>query len=335
MKFRTPFEAQPCIVRLTPAQPVVMLGSCFSDNLSARMREGLWRVENPLGVLYNPVSISRALQLMLSDIGLAEKCDATIFESYGVFHSWLFDSGVSAVERKLVLSELKTKSARLHSLLENACGLFVTFGTAKVWYLQEKADYPVGNCHKQPAEMFATSRLSVEDILEEWRPLIRRLGQDYPGLPVVFTVSPVRYLRDGFEENARSKATLLLAIEQLCKEFGNCHYFPAYEIYNDDLRDYRFYASDLVHPSPEGIDYIWEKFKETFLGEEELQILKSGRDIVRRYFHRPNIKVRTAVQESNLEKWRQDTLELWYLPFREAYPETLELEEVYITGLRP
>lgn len=328
MKFRTPYTARPGIVRLSPANPVVMLGSCFSDNLSGKMRECLWRAENPLGVLYNPISISRALQLMLSEIGLEERCEATIFQSYGLYHSWLFDSGVSACERKITISELSAMSARLHELLERAGALFVTFGTAKVWYLAEKEDYPVGNCHKQAAEMFVMRRLAIEDIVGEWQTTISRLREDYPDLPVIFTVSPVRYLRDGFTENSRSKATLLMAIEKICSSIPGCHYFPSYEIYMDDLRDYRYYASDLVHPSAEGVEYVWELFQQTYLGEEEMQILKSGRDIVKRYFHKPNVKVRTATQQANLTKWRQDTLELWYEPFHEAYPDTLTLAEI-------
>ncbi len=328
MKFRTPYMPEPGVVRLSPARPVIMLGSCFSDNLSARMRRCLWRAENPLGVLYNPLSISRAIDLMLRDIGLEEHGDATIFQSYGVYHSWLFDSSVSSYERKLTLEDLSAMGARMHYLLENACALFVTFGTATAWYLADREDYVVGNCHKQPSDMFSSRRLGIEEIVEEWKTTVTRIHEDYPDLPIVFTVSPVRYIKEGFVENARAKATLILAIERICMETEGCHYFPAYEIYMDDLRDYRFYASDLVHPSEEGVDYIWEIFQQTYLGEEEQRILHAGRDIVRRYFHRPNIKVRTAPQEANMKKWREDTLELCYNPFREAYPETLTLEEL-------
>lgn len=292
------------------------------------MRRCLWRAENPLGVLYNPLSIAEALTLLLADIGVRERCEPTVFQSYGLYHSWLFDSSASATDRRITLDVLAAMSGRLHNLLEEAGALFVTFGTATAWFLSEAPGYMVGNCHKQPASMFTSRRLGIEEIVSRWKELISRLREDYPSLPIIFTVSPVRYIKEGFTENSRSKATLILAIERICREMDGCHYFPAYEIFMDDLRDYRFYASDLVHPSDEGVDYVWELFQETYLDEEGRGLLKTGRDIVNRYFHKPNIPIRTQAQEENLKKWKEDTLEMLYYPFHEAYPETLRLEEL-------
>lgn len=326
MKFRTPYEPELSPPRLSPAKPIVMLGSCFSDNIAAKMRESLWRAENPLGTLYNPFSISRALQLMLTPLGLEEKLAETLFESYGLWHSRMFDSRMSAVERGVSMKAMLEAASRLHSLLQDAGAMTVTFGTAKVWELAGEPGCVVGNCHKQPASEFTTRRLSVGEIADEWTRTIEMLREEFSGLPVIFTVSPVRYLKDGFAENARSKATLLLAVEEICRRLPDCFYFPAYEIYMDDLRDYRYYASDLIHPSDEGVEYVWDMFRKTYLGPEEEEILKTGREIVSRYHHRPNIPIRTVRQEENLRKWREDTVELWYKPFREAYPLTLPLE---------
>lgn len=326
MNFRTPFVPETALPRLSPANPIVMLGSCFSDNLASRMRDCLWKAENPLGTLYNPLSISRAIQLMLSPIGLEERLAETIFESYGLWHSRMFDSRMSAPERSICMDALLKAAAGFNILLQQAAAMTVTFGTAKIWELKESPGTIVGNCHKMPPSDFETRRLSVAEIAEEWETTISIIRTEHPDLPIIFTVSPVRYLKDGFAENARSKATLMLAIEELTTRIPNCFYFPAFEILNDDLRDYRFYSSDLIHPSEQAVDYVWEIFRRTYLGPEEEEILKAGRDILTRYRHRPNIPVRTRRQEENLKKWKEDTVELWYKPFHEAYPLTLPLD---------
>lgn len=328
MKFRTSYTPEPSLPRLSPAKPIVMLGSCFADNLSARMRQCLWRAENPLGVLYNPMSIAGTLQLVLSPIGLEERLEQTLFQSYGIWHSWMFDSSVSSPDKNICLREMVKTCRRCHALLEKAEALFVTFGTAKVWNLKVEPYGIAANCHKQPQSDFETSRVSPAEIESAWCKVLKMLKADYPDLKVVFTVSPVRYLQDGFVENSRSKATLLLAIESLCKNHSQCSYFPAFEIFCDDLRDYRFYASDLIHPSQEGVDYVWEIFRQTYLDEEGEAVLRAGADIVRRFNHRPNIPVRTAAQKESLRKWKEDTLEMFYQPFHEAYPDTLSIEEL-------
>ncbi|MDE6796349.1 MAG: GSCFA domain-containing protein, partial [Muribaculaceae bacterium] len=317
MKFRTEYVAKRAPFVIDPSKPTVLLGSCFADNIAARMRGCLWEAENPLGTLYNPLSIATALEVALEmmedledkenvsiekrgskevseweavavdeeksigEIKGGRRFEESLFEAGGMWRSWLFDSKMSAEVVEDVRFAFVEKSRRLHSLLSKAEVMFVTFGTAWCYYLSDSSSlsyslsgnngYLVANCHKQPSAMFERRRLNVREIVEVWKDLVAKLKERYPQLRIVFTVSPVRHLKDGFEGNARSKAILLLATEELCNALDNCYYFPAYEIVNDDLRDYRFYASDLVHPSEEAVEYIWEIFKETYVDAKGLQ----------------------------------------------------------------
>ncbi|MBD5279369.1 MAG: GSCFA domain-containing protein [Bacteroides sp.] len=343
MRFRTEYkiEERKRFV-LDPRRPVALLGSCFADNISAKMSSCLWEAENPLGTLYNPLSIAGALEVCLGlrsgvsagggsgavdgygegrDRGMSARLmsfEESLFESGGMWRSWLFDSKMSAETREDVVYAFGEKCRRLDALLSRAEVLFVTFGTAWCYYIGERL---VANCHKQPAAMFERRRLSVGEIVATWQSIVGRLRECYPRLRVVFTVSPVRHLKDGFEGNARSKAILQLAVEEMCggvssggrggevsQAVDECYYFPAYEIVNDDLRDYRFYASDLVHPSEEAVEYIWEKFKEMYIDDKGLQRLKEGEMICRGLSHRPLPNVtRCRSDESRLNEERRLT----------------------------
>lgn len=316
MKFRTEYET----VRgqnIDPEKPTVLLGSCFADNLGERMRRCLWEAENPAGTLFNPLSIASALDVMLGAVGRFNRIDTrgredslrrfdeSLFERDGVWLSWLFNSKLSGCTREEITECFMERAYRLDDLLTHAEVMFVTFGTAWCYWLASSAPYLVANCHKQPAKWFDRKRLTVDEIVEVWRDMIKRLRSCYPGLRIVFTVSPVRHLKDGFEGNARSKAILLLATEQLCGGFARkeepnkkdasfkeatcedgVEYFPAYEIVNDDLRDYRFYAGDLVHPSDEAVEYLWEIFRKRYIDERGEQILKAGEAEYKRSAHR-------------------------------------------------
>lgn len=307
MKFRTEYVAAGGAVTLNPEKPVLLLGSCFADNMAERMLFCQWTALNPFGVLYNPLSIARAVSLAVCNADrsvTAEKRSDTccqhplpisnsdqviaesIFEHEGVCHSWLFDSKKSHADRLSVVKAIDECLRDFRQAIVEAEALFITFGTAWCYFLAEKPDYVVANCHKQPARLFNRRRINIDEITDVWVPLLEKLHNLNPELKVIFTVSPVRHLKDGFEGNARSKATLLLAVEKICDSLNFCHYFPAYEIMNDDLRDYRFYAADLNHPSAQGADYIWEKLKETYLDADGIARLKAGEQATRRAQHR-------------------------------------------------
>lgn len=249
------------------------------------MRLSLWDAANPLGTLYNPLSIAASLRCALG--ARPDVFRESLFEAEGRFHSWLFDSGLSSENGDDSVEEFLCRSRRLLAMLEGGEALFVTFGTAWCYFLASKPDFVVANCHKQPSGMFLRRLVGVEEIVEVWSDVAEELAGRFPGLRIVFTVSPVRHLKDGFEGNSLSKAVLRLAIDGLCRRYSFCSYFPAFELLLDDLRDYRFYASDLTHPSEEAVGYIWEKFRATYLDASGEALLREGEKLRKRFAHRP------------------------------------------------
>ncbi|MBD5195926.1 MAG: GSCFA domain-containing protein [Bacteroidales bacterium] len=291
MKFRSEYTAEEAGVKLNPAKGVLLVGSCFADNISQRMQSCGWDAQNPFGVLFNPLSIAQAINLSLqSDADAADEIRKSIFESPEAFHSWLFSSKKSGSSMAIAQMNISDALTTFRDTLPQCEALFVTFGTAWCYFLAENPEYVVANCHKQPQQIFTRRRISIEEITTSWQPLLEVLHAKNPQMRVIFTVSPVRHLKDGFAGNARSKATLLLAVEQLCEDNEFCQYFPAYEIVNDDLRDYRFYADDLVHPSTQAVEYIWEKFLDTYVDTHNRELLRIGEKNIRRSNHKPIIK---------------------------------------------
>lgn len=286
MKFRTEYEAVQADFSLNPDIPVVLLGSCFSQNIARKMSEHLWEAVLPAGTLYNPVSISRAIG-MLTNIQTGEyEFRESLFQYNGVWNSHMFDSSFSAIEKDICIEKFKNRQIDFNRAIEKGAPLVLTFGTAICYHLHETSRI-VGNCHKLPADLFYRQRLTIGQVTDTVRKSVVSLRQSFPQIKIILTVSPVRHLKDGFAGNSRSKAVLLLGMEEICSQLENVVYFPAFEILNDDLRDYRFYASDLCHPSEPGIDYVWEKFCDTFLSPSSRADLREN---LRRYkstLHRP------------------------------------------------
>ena len=286
MRFRTEFQPDRAPFVLNPQKPVVLVGSCFSANIASRMKRHLWKAVTPLGTLYNPVSIFQALDMLLDEERGTERFENSLFQYSGLWHSYEFDSSFSSVKREDCISEFLMRKKELSEALSEGAPLIVTFGTSIVYYLTDNGN-PVGNCHKLSAKKFFTQRISETEILTFADSLTGKLRQRFPELKIIYTVSPVRHIKDGFIRNSRSKAVLLLAVEEIVEKDENCHYFPAFEILNDDLRDYRFYATDLVHPSEEAVDYIWDIFTRTYLDCEGMAIIKEGEKIYKANNHRP------------------------------------------------
>lgn len=286
MKFRTEYIAEKSSLTLNPLRPIVLTGSCFSQNIAAKMTSCFWAAFNPFSTLFNPFSIFEAIEVAIDGESGVAKFENSLFQHNGLWNSYMFGSAFSSIDREDCIEEFKLRQKEFIDNINNGKVLIITFGTSICYFLTDTSKV-VGNCHKLPSESFYTRRLKVNEIEEEWRKVHKKLLNLLPELKVIFTVSPVRHLKNGFVGNERSKAILQLAVEGICAENGNCFYFPAYEIMLDDLRDYRFYASDLVHPSEIAIDYIWEKFTETFLDKEGLEILSEGRRKYLASSHRP------------------------------------------------
>lgn len=302
MKFRTDYQPEKSTLGLSPKLPVICVGSCFSDNITNRMRHSLWDAVNPLGTLFNPLSIANAINLMIFDDNWEESFESSVFYDGMKFRSWLFDSKLSSFKKEELLLAFKKTKKLFVETIEKGQSLCVTFGTSYCYYLKESKDFVVANCHKQHPDKFIRKRVSPEEILKVWKPLVNKVKNLYPKLKIVLTVSPVRHLKDGFAGNSISKAGLLLAVNELSTVYDFCEYFPAFEILNDDLRDYRFYASDLIHPSESAIDYIWEIFKQTFLSPEDIKLLETGLEIFKGLSHRPLPDASETVSEQYLRQ---------------------------------
>lgn len=288
MKFRTEISITDAPKFMAPERRVVLMGSCFADNIGARMLAAGWPVTaNPCGTVYNPASMAILFQLALTHRALRRDIIASgLTTRDGHWASWLTGALSLARTPEECIDKVSESIDLLEEGLENADTLILTFGTSDVWLLKG-TDRAVGNCHKHPAAEFDRSRLGIEEIFETWKSVIEAVRHRNPGLKVVLTVSPRRYLSDGFAENTRQKAVLILACERLCRAVKDVSYFPAYEILNDDLRDYRFYARDLLHPSDTAIDYVWEKFIETYLDKEGAERLRLMEKKARIKAHRP------------------------------------------------
>ncbi len=294
MKFRTEYNPEVAGRLLDPLMPVVLVGSCFTDSIGARMRVCRWpSLANPCGVLYNPASIANILSLSADDDEkkVLAAVKRSIVSRDGLFLSWLTDSKTCGTSEAETADTLIGKLSEIKEALAVAGVLIVTFGTSWIYELSDSPGYIVSNCHKFPSKDFKRRRLSVDEIVSVWKSTVEHLRVLNPDLRLIFTVSPIRHLKDGFEGNARSKATLLLACERLCSEIEGADYFPAYEIITDDLRDYRFYADDLLHPSSLAVTYVWEKFCKRYLSERSRQILAEGEKITKAMNHRPNIQL--------------------------------------------
>ena len=236
---------------------LMMLGSCFAENIGSKFSYYKFDVDvNPCGIIYNPLSVANVLRLIMEGKRFEKNDLRKVGEKWvSLYHHGAF----SSTDPDECLSRI---NGRLEKAAEELCSLdllVITWGTAWV-YKHVRENMIVSNCHKIPAQEFERSRLSVENIVEEYVELIERLREINPGLRILFTVSPIRHWKDGAHGNQLSKATLLLAIDQLREKLEYVYYFPAYEIVLDELRDYRFYADDMLHVSGFTVDYIWERF---------------------------------------------------------------------------
>lgn len=268
------------------AKTNMFLGSCFTENIGNRMADLKYKVEiNPFGILYNPVSIANGLEILLQK---KEFTRGDLVQANGLFHSFYHHGRFSGLNEKDTLDKINSSIKQAAVFLRNTDFLFLTFGTAWV-YRYRKSGEIVSNCHKIPSGEFERERLSIAEIVERYKQLLSDLKELNPGMKIIFTVSPVRHWKDGAVENQRSKAFLLLAIDELISksEKGFCNYFPAYEIMMDELRDYRYYTEDMIHISETAVNHIWEKFEDCLIEKESRQIAKQVQKIIKAYNHRP------------------------------------------------
>ncbi|NND34549.1 MAG: GSCFA domain-containing protein [Saprospiraceae bacterium] len=251
------------IFQIAPSSRILTMGSCFAGHIGDFfISQKFQALVNPTGILFNPESIVQNLSTVLGKRSISEK-EHLLVHSDGLWHSLLHHGQFSHTNRDAVISKIDSAAREMHQFLVTADLLIITLGTAHI-YRHLKTGEIAANCHKLPSVEFVKELLDINTICKRFDTLLHDLKSFTPGLQVLLTVSPVRYIRDGLMENNQSKATLITVTHKLVKNHENCHYFPAYEILIDELRDYRFYAKDLVHPSQQAIEYILDKFVQTY-----------------------------------------------------------------------
>lgn len=285
MDFRTEIKVQKADFGISYADRLFFVGSCFSTNMSERLSALKFPlVVNPTGVLYNPASVCQLLQALADGRKLTA---ADVFEQDGVWNSFFLHSCFASLSQQGLLDNANRALALAKTALEKSTCLFLTFGTAWVYKLKSTGNV-VANCHKVLATKFDRQRLTPEEVVGECLPVFQELVERNPKLHIVLTVSPIRHWKDGAHGNQLSKSTLLLAIDQLCELLpDNVSYFPSYELLMDDLRDYRFYADDMLHPSTQAVDYIFQKFCEVYFSKETCADMKEIEQVVAAANHRP------------------------------------------------
>lgn len=257
MEFRTPVTITLAPFAIEPRERMLFVGSCFADNIGRRFVEDKFRaMVNPYGVMYNPASIMHTVKRWTEELVAAQ-------------------------------SEASDSGSDVRQATDEAPQTAVfTLGTNHVYILNETGEI-VDNCRKRPQRLFTERELSVDECADYLREAVAMLRQINPSVRIIITVSPIRYAKYGFHGSQLSKATLLLAADKLTKEMDNVVYFPAYEIVNDELRDYRFYREDMLHPTDQAVEYIWQRFGETFFSKQTVKFLEEWRPIKAALAHRP------------------------------------------------
>ena len=262
-------------------QPILLIGSCFAQEIGAKMKERKFNaVVNPHGILYNPISISQSITDSLENKRYGQQ---DVFLHDELWRSFKHHSHFADVDAATSLTRMNTEIIQAHHQLKNANWLFVTFGSA---FAYKHNNAIVANCHKLPASQFEKVLLSKQQIMDTWQQQINRLKEFNPNLKILFSVSPVRYIRDGIVENNRSKGILIDTVHTLIEQNTNTFYFPAYEIVIDELRSYRFYKEDLVHPSTQAVNYVWQKFVDAACDEETKNFINEYLPILKSLNHR-------------------------------------------------
>ncbi len=316
MRWHTPVSVETIhsSFKINHSAPIISIGSCFATNISTRLNQLLFQTEvNPLGISFNPISIADALHFVI------EKKQFTsneLFFDGEIYHSWYHHSSFSGTIGEAVLEKINKAIQNAHEILMRASTLILTLGSAQVFTLKEH-NIVVNNCHKAPSALFNSDILKTETILKHLEEAIQKVRLLNPNIEIILTVSPVRHTKMGLIENAKSKAQLIVAADALCEKISNVQYFPAYEIMMDDLRDYRFYNADLIHPTEQAIDYIFDIFQKTYFTDKTQIIVAEIKKINAMQAHRPQFKNTIAAQ--GLQK----NIEAQILAFQKKYPEIL------------
>ena len=281
MKLLTEISINPLEQTIHYGDGLLFLGSCFADEVGGICRGlGFDALVNPFGVLYNPASIAQSVERLTSGKPFCH--DEVIRVGEGQYCTFSHNTAFWNVSEAALLDQVNESLNAAHEHFAKSQWIIVSLGTSWVFRNKENGQV-VSNCHKLPARQFDREFLSVEDSAE----CLAKMLQNHPEKQFIFTVSPLRHLKDGLHENELSKASLLLAVDEVCKAFDNAHYFPAYEILLDELRDYRFYKEDMVHPTEQAVQYIWERFTDFAVDPKEKPAMQAAAELRKMLKHKP------------------------------------------------
>jgi hypothetical protein len=323
MKFRSELDVKKIPWPIEHRHLLLLMGSCFTENMGEKLRHQKFQVlENPHGILFNPVSVSEAL----ADYIVRRMYTADdLFYLNEAYHSWKHHSRFSGLSATEALDKINNSIIAAHQFLRQADYLFITLGSAWTYRLTDAAPAAMpgsvaGNNHKAPAAWFHRTLLTTAETTAILENTVQQLAIFNPNLKIIFTISPVRHLREGAIDNNRSKAVLIQAVHEVVAAYSNCYYFPAYELVIDDLRDYRFYAEDLVHPNYAATQYAWEKFTAACTSATTQKLMEEIAQVRLAFNHKPfhaaSIQHQRFLQ-TNLARTRLLQEQHPYLDFKE------------------
>lgn len=321
MDFMVEMPIVPPQVKIQYGDSLLVTGSCFTEHIGSSLASLKFNVlQNPNGILFDPASVSDSL---ISYVQNRQYTEANLIYLNEVWHSWHHHSVFSSVDQKETVDKINRSQSRAHQFLKKANWLIITLGSSFSYRLVEEPNAyegRVANCHRAPAQWFKKHMMTIDEINSALDSCIHQLFLFNPGLKIIFTVSPVRHIRDGVVENNRSKARLIEVVHHLANKFDRIHYFPAYELVIDVLRDYRFYDVDMVHPNYQATQFVLEKFMQSFVTEDSQKVAEEIQKIVIARRHKP-FQPSTEAHKKFLRSHYEKTLEM-----QKRYPQ-LDLQD--------
>ncbi len=309
MKFRTELHPISLQKKINLSNKIVTMGSCFSENIGQKLLQNKFEtLINPFGVIFNPLSVIQLLEWIIEDENSEEKgkrieenLENFYIQHDEVWYNYHLHSKIASQDKEELKEIIKEKAKQTFEFLEKADTIILTFGTAFMYELvgeNGNNKVPISNCHKQPKNLFDKKLINLETAKTKFEDFIKKLNSlGNKEKQIIITVSPVRHLKEGLVENSVSKSILRVLAHFITENFGNTFYFPSYELVLDDLRDYRFYESDLLHPNSQAIDYIWRKFSENNFDDKTQLFLKRWQKIASSLAHKPFFPNRKSHQD--------------------------------------
>jgi len=312
MEFHLNFSIPKSTVELKHGDKIALIGSCFSDSMSKQFtKSGFQVASNPFGTLFHPTAMASCLQDVLND-----KEHVDVLQRNDLFFSWDSAESVYAKTEQEITDLVIAKRKAFKEYLKSAKLIVITFGTS--WgYHHKELDKTVGNNHKMPASLFKRRLMEVDPETNKWQYIVKRLKGLNPELEVVFTVSPVRHVKDGLVDNNRSKARLIELVHSVLED-AEAEYFPSYEIVMDELRDYRFFKECKVHPTDQAVKYVWNRFEETYFNEETQELAKKVRNLHSAFDHRSihpdseETRRHLELSQEKLASLKEEFPEVWW-----------------------